>query len=354
MLHTPLPEPMNAGDGDCIMATDLALCDLCGLDMRAWIEISGDYRRPSATEAFHLYWCQQDKFGKIYPRPTPNQVSGFYEVDSYYTHRPRNGHNESGRTSRGIQRLRHHLAWRFDYGSEMGIDQLYELAGRGARSLLDVGCGSGSRMQQAVEAGFEVVAGIEPDPVAKDIATSRGLNVYAGTAENPSAELSQRSFDVILCMHVLEHTLEPQRAIAALRRMLSPSGCLIVETPNNLAVGSRLAGRSWPWLDVPRHLNFFCSASLQRILEMSGLSIKKVDFCGYTRQFSKEWLEMESRISRFFDHNDRPLSQLELLINELRAWTLLGLTFISPSNIKYDSVRVVAQNQSGLSAKVAR
>ena len=325
-----------------------ARCDFCGRDMQYWISVTGDYRRPNAAEeTFHLYWCRQDKFGKIYPRPTADDVPKFYSLDSYYTHQSpqeKNGrHDKSG----FFQRLRHHLAWRFDFGNELGTNDLSELARRGARSILDVGCGNGTRLQEAAAAGFETVAGIEPDPISREIAVSRGFNVYSGTAENPPAELSDRKFDVIVLMHVLEHTLDPQEAINSLRRMLNPSGCLIVETPNNLAAGCRLAGKCWAWLDVPRHLNFFCSKSLQRLLENAGLNITQTDFCGYSRQFSQEWLEKEVTISQFLARNEASPSRLEMFRRGLRAWTLLCLTMISTSNIKYDSVRVMARNRVG-------
>src|SRR4051812_44628841 len=116
------------------MIADRPHCDLCGSDMRHWFDICGDYRRPEHTAPFRLYWCAADKFGKVFPRPAPEEVNKFYELDSYYTHHNpatidhQDGAHWKGRRVWGfLPRLRQHLAWRLDYGSDFGIEYLREL-----------------------------------------------------------------------------------------------------------------------------------------------------------------------------------------------------------------------------------
>jgi 2-polyprenyl-3-methyl-5-hydroxy-6-metoxy-1,4-benzoquinol methylase len=336
---------------DVLMIADRPQCDLCGSDMRHWLDICGDYRRPEHGARFRRYWCAADKFGKVFPRPTPEDVNKFYELESYYTHHtptavgdPR-GQNGNGRSTWGfLARLRQHMAWRLDQGSDFGIEFLRALVAGGATSLLAIGCGAGGRLKHARDAGFRLIEGIEPDPVAREIATSHGFQIYAGTAEEPPVEIRSKSYDVILLMHVLEHTLDPLKALGSARAMLKPNGSIIVETPNNQAIGRHLAGNSWPWLDVPRHLNFFSAMSLETILQQAGLAIEKTDYCGYTRQFSKQWLDTELEISKFTscdaDHRHCTTS----IRNDLRAWALLALTSLAPAGRKYDSVRIVAKN----------
>lgn len=44
-------------------------------------------------------------------------------------------------------------------------------------------------------------------------------------------DFPDRHFDLILCNHVLEHVRQPERALAELRRCLTPQGVLIAQTP---------------------------------------------------------------------------------------------------------------------------
>src|SRR6266850_3384010 len=114
--------------------------------------------------------------------------------------------------------------------------------------------------------------GVEPDPTARRVAAERGLEVYAGTAEELPPEIRHRAFDIVVFSHVLEHCLEPIRALQIAASRLKPNGVTVVETPNNEAAGCREAGSAWPWLDVPRHLNFFTAQSLRLACQAVGLT----------------------------------------------------------------------------------
>jgi SAM-dependent methyltransferase len=53
---------------------------------------------------------------------------------------------------------------------------------------------------------------------------------YAGTAE--ATGLPSESFDLVLCTQVIEHCMNPWRALAEAFRILKPSGTLIVSAPH--------------------------------------------------------------------------------------------------------------------------
>jgi SAM-dependent methyltransferase len=53
---------------------------------------------------------------------------------------------------------------------------------------------------------------------------------YAGTAE--STGLPSESFDLVLCTQVIEHCMNPWRALAEAFRILKPGGSLIVSAPH--------------------------------------------------------------------------------------------------------------------------
>jgi SAM-dependent methyltransferase len=62
-----------------------------------------------------------------------------------------------------------------------------------------------------------------------DIDQSRGAD-FKGTVE--ATGLPDDSFDLVLCTEVLEHSLNPWQGIQEIRRILKPSGFLIVSAPH--------------------------------------------------------------------------------------------------------------------------
>jgi SAM-dependent methyltransferase len=205
--------------------------------------------------------------------------------------------------------------------------------------VIELGCGNGGLLMSVRDEGHDVV-GVEPDPSARAVSETAGLRVYAGSAESlPQALLTDHppgSFDIVLMRHVLEHCLDPLKALQSARMLLKPDGKLLCETPNNDALGLRLAGPAWNWLDVPRHMNFFTESSLRAACEAAGFRVVELDYCGYLRQFDRTWIETEQRIQ------DTLCSSATVGSASARAWLLLLCSAFAAANRKYDSVRVAA------------
>ena len=89
--------------------------------------------------------------------------------------------------------------------------------------LLDFGCGGGFLLEQ-LQAATKV--GVEPNPVAREAARQRGLNVVAS-----SSEVEEVSVDVVISNHALEHTLAPLDELRELWRVLRPGGRLVLWLP---------------------------------------------------------------------------------------------------------------------------
>lgn len=94
--------------------------------------------------------------------------------------------------------------------------------------VLDAGCGSGRTLVELVDYGQ--VTGIELDPSAAAHARGRGLGEVA---EGRLEELpwADTSFDLIVCLDVIEHTPDDVRALEELRRVCAPGGFLLVTVP---------------------------------------------------------------------------------------------------------------------------
>jgi SAM-dependent methyltransferase len=169
--------------------------------------------------------------------------------------------------------------------------------------------------------GYGKVAGAF-GAAARAVACSEA-DVYDGRAEQLPPEIRGRRFDVVLLSHVLERCLDPAGALGNIREILAPGGgTLIVEVPNNEALGPHRFHGTWPWADVPRHLHLFTAHSLGRLPRAEGFTVVRTFHTGYTRQFKPEWSAVQSRI----------------------AWKLLLRTALAKPAIKYDSIRVHASS----------
>jgi SAM-dependent methyltransferase len=225
------------------------------------------------------------------------------------------------------------LAWWADRGAD--VDERWVHANlRPGQRACDIGCGDGRVLAALRRCGVAVV-GVETDPVARGVAHARGLDVEAGTAEDLPDRVRADRFDVVLMVHVLEHCLDPLRGLENAVAILKPGGGkLVIEVPNNEALGLRLAGAAWPWLDVPLHLNFFTPGSLGRACVRAGLRVERYEYTGYTRQFGPWWLGLEHQIRGTFQGH-------ATLPERRSAWRLLVATALRRPRWKYDSVRVI-------------
>ncbi len=187
------------------------------------------------------------------------------------------------------------------------------------------------------------VRGIEPDPRAVRVARDRGLDVYSGTAEDLPDDAKDRRYDLIVFSHVLEHTIDPVLSLRNAGEMLSDTGIMSVEVPNNAAEGARRMGHAWRWLDAPRHLNFFTQDSLQACAEAAGLKVQAVLYRGYVRQFASDWILDEARISAAMEN--RPMTKTDVRRQVWHSVKLLCRTAFAHKSKKYDSVRILCSRQ---------
>jgi 2-polyprenyl-3-methyl-5-hydroxy-6-metoxy-1,4-benzoquinol methylase len=108
-----------------------------------------------------------------------------------------------------------------------------------------------------------------------------GLPITTEMVEN--AGFPDNEFDLVILWHVLEHIEAPGALLKEVARILKPGGTLLVAVPNFGSPESRLGGKHWFHLDVPRHRTHFTKATLGNALNKAGLTIS------YTNFFSTEY-----------------------------------------------------------------
>lgn len=153
-----------------------------------------------------------------------------------------------------------------------------------AERVLDVGCGAGATLHWLKQTGrCRTGIGIEMMDSAAAIAAQRLDHVYVGDANeliDTEPALAPASFDIVLCLDVLEHLVDPWAFVARVQRLLKPGGMLIASLPNvrhlRVVLPLLLAGR-WRYetsgiLDRT-HLRFFTRESALALLTAPGLRV---------------------------------------------------------------------------------
>ena len=98
--------------------------------------------------------------------------------------------------------------------------------------VLDVGCGEGAVARELRAAGASAIAGIEINPRAAAVAAGELDELAVGPVEQCLERLTSGPWDTICCYDVLEHLVDPDAVLRALRSAAAPGGRLHVSVPN--------------------------------------------------------------------------------------------------------------------------
>jgi SAM-dependent methyltransferase len=134
-------------------------------------------------------------------------------------------------------------------------------------ALLEVGIGACECALVAKEAGYEVF-GI--DVIRRHVDAAHAYGLSAETCDFLLFEPAQK-WDVIMMGDVLEHVLDPVRAVEKAGGLLNEGGVLWISTPNFASAFSTLSGHNDPMRKQTFHTNYFSKGSLYRLLQRHGL-----------------------------------------------------------------------------------
>jgi len=320
------------------------VCPLDDKPMKRWYFIPTDAVSGKPNAFGQIYRCDHCKYAHISPMPSKEQVNEFYRLERYYTHGQTQF--ERGHSVSLLDRVRQHLAWRADFGTPMDTPWVLSVIPKDARTVCDLGCGSGELAAELADAGLQVT-GVEPDPDAVAHTRRGKFELISASAEGSLDILKGRTFDVIVMRHVLEHCIDPNRVLTNAAALLNAQGLLVCEVPNNTAQGLRQSGAAWLMLDVPRHLHFFTGPTLVAFCRRARLDVVSTSYAGYSRQFSNDWIATERRSwERLMDAAAAPQPRPRRN-SKVRAWLMLAATALVPADRKYDSVRVIARRGIG-------
>lgn len=140
--------------------------------------------------------------------------------------------------------------------------------------LLDIGCGSGTFVKLALQAGFDAY-GLEQSEEAVHIGQNNAPGrIFPGMEQDLISRGEQ--FDVLTLFHALEHMTDPFRYLKDLQKLLRRPGKVIIQVPNAESLQAQLFGSRWYGLDCPRHVYNYTTFAVLHLLGRAGFRIHRV------------------------------------------------------------------------------
>lgn len=160
--------------------------------------------------------------------------------------------------------------------------------------ILDIGCGTGALTKELEQYG-EVV-GVDFSSDAVEYCKQRGLNnVQQGSAE--ATGCMPESFDIVLCLDVLEHLKEDTKGIMEIKRVLKEGGITIVFVPTFMFL----------WGDADETSHHFIRYRLPELVQKFSANAFTVKFNSYFNTllfFPIAIVRIFSRIFHFDLHSE--------------------------------------------------
>jgi 2-polyprenyl-3-methyl-5-hydroxy-6-metoxy-1,4-benzoquinol methylase len=172
------------------------------------------------------------------------------------------------------------------------IESLLPAADNGSFRVLEIGCAEGHTLSWLKKIGYcNWAIGVEP---YSKLGVETGVvdQFFQMDIERTIPPIPPHSIDVILCLDVLEHLVNPWEVLIKLNPILKPSGSWIISVPNlrnyrilfNLAFKGHFRYTESGILDKT-HLRFFTRESAILLAQSSGAQVTKIHRSEMNRWF---------------------------------------------------------------------
>jgi SAM-dependent methyltransferase len=150
-----------------------------------------------------------------------------------------------------------------------------EKYGSGKNSLLEIGCGNGFFLEEALDQGYARAAGVEPSRAAVESAGPRVAESIRVDIMRPGL-FAEGEFDAICMFQVLDHIPDPNSLLDECRSALARGGAVLCLNHDVSALPNRMMGEKSPIVDV-EHTFLYSPSTISRLFASHGFAIKE---CG--------------------------------------------------------------------------
>ncbi|MEW2920636.1 class I SAM-dependent methyltransferase [Muricauda sp. ANG21] len=204
-------------------------------------------------ESFELHW--DPSLDMLVTQPQPTELAAYYESEDYISHTDaQNSFTDKLYQAVKQKNLKNKL-------------QLIDNQKVNAKSILDIGAGTGDFLATAQKAGY-TVTGVEPNAKARALGKQKGVELLSDLGE-----LNEKQFEVITLWHVLEHLPDLEHQIRTIISKLTNEGSLIIAVPNFKSFDANYYGTHWAGYDVPRHLWHFSKTAITKLFQQHDMEV---------------------------------------------------------------------------------
>jgi len=210
-----------------------------------------------SRETFNIVECESCGFKFTNPRPNESDLGKYYKSEEYVSH---------SNTNKGFINSVYQTVRKYTLLKKLQLVSKHFKTGK----ILDIGCGTGEFLNTCKNAKWETL-GIEPDDDARNMAIKNyGLDIRK---ESDLSGLADSSFDVISMWHVLEHVPKLNERVEELKRLIKPTGIIIIAVPNCESLDAKSYKELWAAYDVPRHLYHFIPKDIETLFQKHGMKV---------------------------------------------------------------------------------
>jgi SAM-dependent methyltransferase len=149
--------------------------------------------------------------------------------------------------------------------------RMLERLGAKKGALLEIGCGNGFFLEEALSEGYRTVRGVEPSRAAIDHADPRVRDRIVCDVMRAGL-FGDARFDVVCLFQVFDHVPDPGALLDECLAVLEPGGLVLAINHDVEAVSARLLGEKSPIVDI-EHTYLYSPATMSRLFEKHGFEI---------------------------------------------------------------------------------
>lgn len=292
------------------MSDAMIKCPVCNAaDTTLWSK-AGDYEYFSVPDEFTYYHCAS--CATIFIDPIPTDLLKKIYPSNYYSF-VNKGKNI-------VVKLKEWLDKRF-------FKKILRQLPGSSLNVLDVGGGTGWMLDvlKKTDPRISFTQSVDIDTDARTEAESRGHAYFEGTIE---AFETDRRFDLILMLNLVEHVASPLAVLQKAGSLLNPGGMIVIKTPNNDSWDARLYRNAyWGGLHCPRHWVIFSEKSFRLLLRSTDLRVRQLSYTQGAPFWSfsiiaalhrRRWVQVSEKKPIIFHWLFAPLSAFFALFDFLR------------------------------------
>jgi ubiquinone/menaquinone biosynthesis C-methylase UbiE len=142
------------------------------------------------------------------------------------------------------------------------------LKATGAKKILDAGCGEGFVVSYLLQGNDRLaITGIDCSPQAIEMARQMVPGVLFNVGDLREMPYGDDSFDMVMCLEVLEHLPDPHKGLCELRRVTSARCLVSVPHEPFFRATNFLRGKHVPaWGRDPEHLQHWTGRQFHRLV----------------------------------------------------------------------------------------